>query len=90
MKRTRKEDAMPTSESIAIAQGYSLRRAQGSFRSCAAGVAEWLRACGDYYAAAALYEQLNQLSDAELHRRSLNRSTLARSIFESVEHKGRF
>ncbi len=69
--------------------GNSLDHAHGPFRRWAAGVAEWLRACTDYYAASALYEQLNRLSDAELRRRGLSRSTLARSIFESVERKCR-
>ena len=67
----------------------SLDHAQGLFRRRAAGIAKWLRACTDNYAASALYEQLNQLSDAELHRRGLNRSTLARNIFDSVEHNRR-
>ena len=67
----------------------SLDRAHGSFRRRAARIASWLRTCTDYYAASALYEQLNRLSDAELHRRGLNRSTLARNIFDSVEHNRR-
>jgi hypothetical protein len=36
--------------------------------------------CADYYAAAALYDELSGLSDAELHRRGLSRDTLARDI----------
>ena len=40
----------------------------------------WVKACGDYYAAAALYEQLSALSDAELTRRGLSRATLARDV----------
>jgi hypothetical protein len=67
----------------------SLVHAQGPFRRRAAGIVKWLRACTDYYAASALYEQLNRLSDAELYRRGLNRSTLARDIFDSVEHNRR-
>jgi hypothetical protein len=39
-----------------------------------------LDACADYYAAAAIYEQLSRLSDAELQRRGLARETLARDI----------
>jgi hypothetical protein len=34
----------------------------------------------DHYAAAAMYEQLSRLSDAELQRRGLSRSTLARDV----------
>lgn len=40
----------------------------------------WVKACGDYYAAAALYEKLSALSDAELTRRGLSRATLARDV----------
>jgi hypothetical protein len=37
----------------------------------------WFRTCGDYYKAAAMYERLSALSDAELARRGLSRTTLA-------------
>jgi hypothetical protein len=40
----------------------------------------WLRTCADYYDAAAEYEQLRRLSDAELNRRGLQRDTLARDL----------
>ena len=43
-------------------------------------IATWADACADYYAAAALYEQLRGLSDAELQRRGLLRETLARDL----------
>ncbi len=53
-----------------------------SSRSRAVGIrlVAWIKACGDYYAAAALYEQLSALSDAELTRRGLSRATLARDV----------
>ena len=70
-------------------QASSLDHAQGPFRRRAAVIAKWLRACTDYYAASALYEQLNRLSDAELHRRGMNRSTLGRNVFDSVERNRR-
>ena len=44
-----------------------------------------VKACGDYYAAAALYEQLSALSDAELTRRGLSRATLARDVCAAYE-----
>jgi hypothetical protein len=78
---------MPTGEIVAHA--CSLKRAQGPFRRWAAGVAEWLRACSDYHAASTLYEQLNRLSDAELRRRGLNRSTLGREAVDAVERRRR-
>lgn len=40
----------------------------------------WANTCSDYYAAAAMYEHQSRLSKAELERRGLNRSTLARDI----------
>jgi hypothetical protein len=45
-----------------------------------AHVATRVRTCADYYAAAALYEQLYRLSDAELHRRGLSREHLGREV----------
>jgi hypothetical protein len=47
-------------------------------------IAKWVRdhieTMTDYYAAAAIYEELNRLSDAELHRRGLSRADLARDV----------
>jgi hypothetical protein len=43
-------------------------------------IATWADTCADYYAAAAMYEQLSRLSDAELARRGLSRATLARDV----------
>jgi hypothetical protein len=47
-------------------------------------LSNWVKSIGlrltewaDYYAAAAMYEQLSGLSDAELARRGLSRATLA-------------
>ena len=45
-----------------------------------ANLAACAETCSDYYAAAALYDELSGLSDAELHRRGLSRDTLARDI----------
>ncbi len=49
-------------------------------------VADWLRACAHYQKAAATYEQLSGLSDAELHRRGLSRETLGRDVFNAFEN----
>ena len=46
----------------------------------AAYLATWCGTCADYYEAAALYEELSALSDAELQRRGLSRATLARYV----------
>jgi tripartite-type tricarboxylate transporter receptor subunit TctC len=40
----------------------------------------WLETCRDYRRAAAIYDELRWLSDAELGRRGLSRETLARDI----------
>jgi hypothetical protein len=40
----------------------------------------WLKGCAEAYAAAAAYENLWRLSDAELRRRSLSRDVLARDL----------
>jgi hypothetical protein len=40
----------------------------------------WVDTCADYHAAAAMYEQLSGLSDAELARRGLSRATLAHDL----------
>jgi uncharacterized CHY-type Zn-finger protein len=45
----------------------------------------WANTCSDYYAAAAVYEHLSRLSNAELERRGLDRSTLARVICDSCD-----
>ena len=56
-----------------------------SIKSRAGFFIAWLNACADYYAAAAIYEKLSKLSDAELHRRGLSRDTLVRDAFQSCD-----
>lgn len=48
--------------------------------SVAMWFADWITAAADHYAAAAVYEQLSRLSDAELQRRGLSRATLAQDV----------
>jgi hypothetical protein len=57
----------------------------GWFRRLRARAAGWLWTCVDHYEAAALYEDLNRLSDAELTRRGLERPNLARDILAACE-----
>jgi len=52
----------------------------GSLRLLGARIAECFRVSADYYAAAASYEQLSRLSDAELNRRDLSRASLGRDV----------
>ena len=56
-----------------------------SIKSLARRVKTWADTCADYYAAAAMYDQLRGLSDAELHRRGLSRDTLARDVCQSCD-----
>jgi hypothetical protein len=53
--------------------------------SLAATIAGWVRTAADYYTAAAVYEQLSRLSDAELQRRGLSRANLARDIAQACD-----
>jgi hypothetical protein len=43
-------------------------------------VSIWVETCIEYYEAAAMYEDLSRLSDAELRRRGLSRDSLARDV----------
>ena len=49
-------------------------------RSMGEWLVAWADTCADHWAAAAMYEQLSALSDAELSRRGLSRATLAQDI----------
>jgi hypothetical protein len=50
-------------------------------------IAVWARTCADYYGAAAKYERLSRLSNAELRRRGMSRETLARDVCEACERR---
>ena len=56
-----------------------------SIKSLARFIITWANSCADYYAAAAMYEQLSRLSNAELHKRGLSRDTLARDLCQSCD-----
>jgi hypothetical protein len=56
---------------------------RSAFSSLAQTVADWITTAADYYEAAAMYEQLSKLSDAELQRRGLSRATLGRDVCEA-------
>ena len=59
----------------------------GRLKRLAQSVAQWLATCRDYYAAAALYEELSRLSDAELARRGLNRASLGWDVCKRPHEK---
>jgi hypothetical protein len=67
-----------------LSRAASLSEAKPSIAARIAALKAYLvmcaETCADYYAAAAVYEQLSRLSDAELSRRGLSRDTLARDI----------
>src|SRR5262245_47160303 len=48
-------------------------------------IVTWADTCADHYAAAAMYEQLSALSDAELMRRGLSRATLAHDVLAACD-----
>jgi hypothetical protein len=75
---------MTTHDRIFSTAGFATGKPAGSLanwiRSIAGRIATWADTCADYYAAAAMYEQLSALSDAELARRGLSRATLAHDV----------
>jgi hypothetical protein len=48
-------------------------------------IADWIAIAANYYTAAAAYEQLSRLPDAELQRRGLSRATLAWDISQACD-----
>ena len=54
-----------------------------------AHLATWCETCTDYYNAAATFEELSALSDAELERRGLSRATLARDVCTACDRSGK-
>jgi hypothetical protein len=71
-----------TLPSGAVAEGGSMRRVSGRLKSLWVSLVTWVETCAEYRAAAAIYEQLSALSDAELARRGLSRATLARDVLD--------
>ena len=63
----------------------TLDGAKARISSAVTSLAAWVETCADYYAAAAIYERLSKLSDAELHRRGLSRATLASDICRACD-----
>jgi hypothetical protein len=76
-------DAMRTGNMMIADNAMSdtaARLGKGRLRLLGRWIAGLFRTAADYYAAAATYERLSHLSDAELQRRGFNRTTLAREI----------
>jgi len=60
----------------------------GWIKSIGQRIATCASTWADYYAAAALYDQLRSLSDAELKHRGLSRDTLARDACDTRDRAG--
>jgi hypothetical protein len=60
----------------------------GWIKSVGQRIATCASTCANYYAAAALYDQLRGLSDAELEHRGLSRDTLARDVCDKCDRAG--
>jgi hypothetical protein len=71
----------------AASDGGLAARLGDSLASLLSKVRASAEACADYYAAAAIYEQLSALSDAELARRGLSRATLAREVQAACDRR---
>jgi hypothetical protein len=82
---TTHEASSPTATSVG-------ERAASPFnlvKSLAIGIASWVQSTADLWAAAALYDTLRGLSDAELHKRGFSRDTLVRDVLQSGAHIAR-
>ena len=65
---------------VATAAPDSGRTAAGRIASAGEWIADCIGVMAGHYAAAATYEALARLPDAELRRRGLSRATLARDV----------
>ncbi len=77
----------------ATSQPPTMRRMERAFSLLGPRVPAWVHTCADYYAAAALYEQLYRRSDAELRRLGLSREHLGQELCAACDraaHAGSF
>jgi hypothetical protein len=72
------------SQAAATSIGWTHARARDQIRRLGTRIVELIDAHADAYAAAALYEELSKLSNAELERRGIPRGELHRCIFEAL------
>jgi len=75
---------MTINDQILPAEAHAANKATGTLLNwigrLGPRIMTWAVTCADEYAAAAMYEQLSALSDAELMRRGLSRATLAHDV----------
>lgn len=72
----------------AAASTESTAAASDWLKSMGQRVGAFVTTCADYWSAAALYDELRGLSDAELRRRGLSRGTLGRDVCEVCDRMG--
>lgn len=81
----------PSAENALEAEAGAASRSTGRLpfakriSSIARWIADYIEALADHYAAAAMYEQLSRLSDAELQRRGLSRENLGRDVLAACD-----
>jgi hypothetical protein len=83
---------MTTHEASCPTATFAAERAASLFnlvKSLIKGIASWVQSTADLWAAAALYDALRGLSDAELHKRGFSRDTLVRDVMQSGAHIAR-
>src|SRR5262249_26274495 len=73
--------------SLSVSVVGSFRRVWRALQSVAADVCNYLVAWNEAFTAAALYEELSQLSDAQLERRGIARGDLSRHIADQITRK---
>ena len=73
--------------SLSVSVVGSFRRVWRALPSIAADICNYLVARNEAFTAAALYEELSQLSDTLLERRGIARGDLARHITEQITRK---
>jgi hypothetical protein len=81
---------MQTHASSQVAEtstAWNFDHARDQAKQLCARIAELIEARADAYAAAALYDELSRLSNAELERRGIPRGDLHRCIFETLTRR---
>ena len=75
------------SQVVGTSIGWTFGQGREQARRFGARIVEFIDARADAYAAAALYEELSKLSNAELERRGIPRAELHRCIFGSLTRR---
>jgi hypothetical protein len=83
LARRRKMQSNANSQVAGMSSRWTLGPARDQVRRLCARIVQLIDARADAYAAAALYEKLSKLSNAELERRGLPRGELHRCVFET-------